>query len=94
MPHEVLLLGSSHIKRITYQVNSDNLNLDRNKFTIMAHGVSGLYVKKPNRPDKSIASQLRLVSLTRPDILVIVCGSNDLSSSVCNIHQLVTARGG
>ena len=56
----------------------------------MAHGVSGLYVKKPNRPDKSIASQLRLVSLTRPDILVIVCGSNDLSSSVCNIHQLVT----
>lgn len=85
----VLILGSSHVKRIAFEINKDNLELPRVNFNIMTHGVAGLYVNT-HIEGKNIGSHLRFVTLVQPDIVVIVCGSNDLSRKVCDVDSLVT----
>ena len=89
MPRDVLIFGSSHVKRINFQINESNLHFDKNNYTVMSHGISGLHINT-NLPGKSINSHLRLVSLTKPDIIVIMCGSNDIANKKCDVSRLAT----
>lgn len=92
-PMNVLILGSSHIRRLDLFLHSlhiQNMGLDLRLCETLLYGVGGLRLFT-NMTHKSMAYNLRFVELVHPEMLLLLIGSNDIANCSKSAFQIASA---
>lgn len=82
-PKTVVVMGSSYVNHLDGYLdrnNIHNLMLDTRDYDILFYGVSGMGLLL-RQSHKTLAHHIKYVNMVTPDVLCILCGSNDVVRS-------------